>query len=228
MATRYFMKPVNNDNSTNVYEPFENRDYLEGHHCDKNFLYVTNLKQPFIQSKCFSLVNKLLFSIYPHHIQEFYVKYYFDIPSLTLRFRMYGYGYAWNLRKLERVLNVSSKGTLFFTISIDTKAWVDVLMSNMFIEIEAQESLPTIVDHMLYCIKTNTPFNFAYLIARRLSGLEYNNETLPYARVWTTLFKYLKNKHPNDAFRKIEVDEVTPMCPPFTMKSLEFKNIMVE
>ncbi|GKA09033.1 hypothetical protein Tco_0688364 [Tanacetum coccineum] len=64
---------------------------------------------------------------------------------------------------------------------------------------------------MLYCIKNNTPFNFAYFIDRRLSGLEYNNKALLYARVMTTLFEYLKNKHPNDASRMIEVDEVTPM-----------------
>ncbi|GJX15491.1 hypothetical protein Tco_0216323 [Tanacetum coccineum] len=274
MATRYFMKHVNNDNSTSAYEPFENRNYLEGRHCYKNFLCVTNLKQPFTTSKCFSLINNLPFSIFPRHIQEFYARYYFDIPTLTLHFRMYGHGYAWDLKKLGRVLNVSSKGTLFFTKSTDTKAfmklknyypnsfacdppvnsimiqntimrpefhyesipsksweknqlhpylkaWADVLLSNKFVEIEAQESLPIIVGYMLYCIKTNTPFNFDYFIARRLSGLDYNNEALPYARIMITLFKYLKNKHPNDASRMIEVEEVSPMSSLFTMESLE-------
>ncbi|GKE18591.1 hypothetical protein Tco_1426168 [Tanacetum coccineum] len=179
MDTRHFMKRVNNDNSTNVYEHFKNHDYL-----------------------------------------EFHARYYFDLPSLTLHFCMYGYGYAWNLRNLGRVLNVSFKGMLFFTKSTDTKAvmkripskswekpqlhphlkaWADVLVANMFIEIEAYESFPIIVGHMFYCIKTNTPFNFSHFIARRLSGLDYNNETLPYARVMTTLFEYLKNKHLNDA-----------------------------
>ncbi|GJT47192.1 hypothetical protein Tco_0955907 [Tanacetum coccineum] len=98
--------------------------------------------------------------------------------------------------------------------------WADVLLSNVFAKIEAQESLPIIVGYMLYCIKTKTPFNFAYFISRRLSGLDYNNEALPYARVMTTLFEYLKNKHPNDA-SWMSVEEVSPMCPPFTMKSLE-------
>ncbi|GKC94373.1 hypothetical protein Tco_1159815, partial [Tanacetum coccineum] len=46
------------------------------------------------------------------------------------------------------------------------KAWADVLLSNVFVEIKAQESLPIIVGHMLYCIKTNTPLNFVYFIAR--------------------------------------------------------------
>ncbi|GJU56052.1 putative RNA-directed DNA polymerase [Tanacetum coccineum] len=54
-----------------------------------------------------------------------------------------------------------------------------------------------------------------------LSGLDYNNKELPYDRVMTTLFAYLKNKHPNDASLMIEVDEVTPMCSPFTMESLK-------
>ncbi|GKD53813.1 hypothetical protein Tco_1287200 [Tanacetum coccineum] len=76
---------------------------------------------------------------------------------------------------------------------------IGILLTNVFSKIEAQESLPISVGYMLYCIKTKTPFNFAYFIARRLSGLDYNNEALPYARVMITLFEYLKNKYPNDA-----------------------------
>ncbi|GJS51172.1 hypothetical protein Tco_0624534 [Tanacetum coccineum] len=59
------------------------------------------------------------------------------------------------------------------------------------------------------------------LIARRLSDLDYSNETLPYATIMTTLFEYLKNNHPNDVSRVIKVEEVTPMCPPYTMESIE-------
>ncbi|GJU15967.1 hypothetical protein Tco_1143933 [Tanacetum coccineum] len=252
MNTRYFMKRVTNNDSTNAYQPFENRDYHEGRQCDKKFLCVTNFKQLFIQAQCFLLVNNLPSIIYPRHIQEFYARYYFDTPTLILHFYMYGHNYAWDLRRLGRVLNVSSKGTLFFTSLTDTKgfmklknyhlskftcdppvnsiivqntimrsefhcegiplkswekhqlhphlnAWADVLLTNVFAKIEAKESLPIIVGYMLYCIKTKTPFNFAYFIAQRLSGLDYNNEALPYARVMTTLFEYLKNKHPNDA-----------------------------
>ncbi|GJS69711.1 hypothetical protein Tco_0702552 [Tanacetum coccineum] len=124
MNTRYFMKRVTNDTSTNAYQPFENRHYNEGREYDKKFLCVTNLKQPFTQAKCFSLINNLPSSIYPRHIQEFYDRNYFDTPTLTLHFRMYGHGYAWNLRKLGRVLNVSSKGTLFFTKLTDTKGFM--------------------------------------------------------------------------------------------------------
>ncbi|GJT65311.1 retrovirus-related pol polyprotein from transposon TNT 1-94 [Tanacetum coccineum] len=46
--------------------------------------------------------------------------------------------------------------------------------------------------------------------ARRLSGLDYNNEALPYVRVMKTLFEYLKNKHPNDVSQMIEVEKVSP------------------
>ncbi|GKB54925.1 retrovirus-related pol polyprotein from transposon TNT 1-94, partial [Tanacetum coccineum] len=145
-------------------------------------------------------------------LNERTLRYYFDTPTLTLYFRMYGHGYAWNLRKLGRVLNVSSKGTLFFTKSTDTKGFMkhknyhpNVLLSNMFTEIEARESLPIIV---------------------RLSGLDYNNDAFPYARIMTTLFDYLKNKHPNDASRMIDVEEVSPMCSPFTMESLELRNVL--
>ncbi|GJX15437.1 hypothetical protein Tco_0216269 [Tanacetum coccineum] len=140
------------------------------------------------------------------------------------------------LRKLGRVLNVSSKRTLFFTKSTDTKAFMklknyhpisfacdppvnSIMIQNTIMrlefyceEIEAQDSLPIIVGHMLYCIKTKDPFNFAYFIARRLSGLDYNNEALLYARIMTTLFEYLKNKHPNDVSRMSKVEEMSPIC----------------
>nr|GEV91430.1 retrotransposon protein [Tanacetum cinerariifolium] len=105
-------------------------------------------------------------------------------------------------------------------------AWADVLLLNVFIEIKSQENFPIIVGHMLYCIKTNTPFNFAYFIAQRLSGLDYNNEALPYARVMMTLFEYLKNKHPNDVSRMIEVEELSHICPSFIMESLKLYNIV--
>ncbi|GJY09191.1 retrovirus-related pol polyprotein from transposon TNT 1-94, partial [Tanacetum coccineum] len=91
------------------------------------------------------------------------------------------------------------------------KAWADVLFSNVFVKIEAHEIFTIIVGHMIYCIKTDILFNFSYFIAKRLSGLDNNNKALPYARVMTTLFEYLKNKHPNDASRMIEVHEVNPI-----------------
>ncbi|GKA35332.1 hypothetical protein Tco_0721823 [Tanacetum coccineum] len=100
---------------------------------------------------------------------------------------------------IEQVIGIPLKSWEKNQLYPYLKAWADVLLSNVFVEIVAQESLPIIVGYMLYCIKTNTPFNFAYFIARRLSGLDYNNEALPFSRIMTTLFKYLKNKHPNDA-----------------------------
>ncbi|GJW71359.1 hypothetical protein Tco_0128276 [Tanacetum coccineum] len=122
---------------------------------------------------------------------------------------------------IEQVIGIPLKSWEKNQLHPYLKAWADVLLSNVFVEIVAQESLPVIVGYMYYCIKTNTPFNFAYFIAKRLSGLDYNNEALPYARIMTTLFKYLKNKHPNDASRMIKVEEVSPMSSAFTMESLK-------
>ncbi|GKA19965.1 hypothetical protein Tco_0699880 [Tanacetum coccineum] len=116
---------------------------------------------------------------------------------------------------------IPSKSWEKYQLHPHLNVWADVLLSNVVVEIKAEESLPIIIVYMLYCIQTKTPFNFAYFIARRLSGLDYNNEALPYARVMTTLFEYLKNKHPNDISRMIEAEEVSPMCSPFTMESLE-------
>ena len=274
MASKFFMKYVDECFDTYTYEPFIYREYCEGRECDKNFMCATSIRKPFTQARAFSLIHNLPLTIFPRHLQEFHARYYFDRPSLTLNFRMYGHGHAWNLRKLGRVLNVSSKGNLFYTRSYETKtfmkikhyhsssfaletpinviniqntilqpdfqwegapsthwnksqlepkliAWADVLLKNVFVEVEAQEKLPIIVGYMLYCIMTETPFNFAYFIAKRMESLNSNDEPLPFARIMTNIFEFIKKKHPNDASRMIEVDDVTPMEKPFTMDSLD-------
>lgn len=275
MATKFFMKRVDESNETNVYEPFEYREFREGRECDKNFMCATGIRKPFIQAKAFSLVRDLPIEIYPRHLQEFYARFYLDQTSLTLNFRMYGHGYAWSLRKLGKVLNVCSKGNLFYTRSTKTEdfmnirhyhpstyalmapihaviiqntilqpdyhcvkapfehwnkyqlqvnlmPWAEVLLKNVFMEVEPQEKLPIVVGYMLYCIMTENPFNFAYFIVKRMEALDYNKEPLPYARLLSHIFDHIKSKYPNDQSRMIEVDDVTPMEESFTMDSLEF------
>ena len=94
------------------------------------------------------------------------------------------------------------------------------MLKNVSVEDEAQEKLPIIVGYMLYCIVTDTPFNFAYFIAKRMESLCYNEEPLPFARLMTHIFNYIKSKHPSDPSRMNEVDDVTPMEEPFSMSSL--------
>ncbi|GJY85771.1 hypothetical protein Tco_0499797 [Tanacetum coccineum] len=90
------------------------------------------------------------------------------------------------------------------------KLCVDVLLINVFIEIEAKKELPIIVRYMLYYIET-TPFNFAYFLAKRMDGLDFNKDPIPFARIITTLVKFIKNEHPTDTSRVMEVDDVSPM-----------------
>ena len=120
MASKLLMKRVDESSKTNVYEPFEYREYREGRECDKNFMSATGIRKPFTRAKASSLIYNLPKEIFPRHLQEFHARFYFDKPTLTLHFRMYGYGYAWNLRKLGRVLKVSSRGNLFYTRSTKT------------------------------------------------------------------------------------------------------------
>ena len=274
MASKLLMKRVDESSKTNVYEPFEYREYREGRECDKNFMIATGIRKPFTHAKASSLIHNLPKEIFPRHLQEFHARFYLDQPTLTLNFRMYGFGYAWNLRKFGRVLKVSSRGNLFYTRSTKTEdfmkmenyhpsafcleapifaflvqntilqpyyhckgvpsehwnksqlhyhlmPWAEVLLKNVFVEDEAQEKLPIIVGYMLYCIVTDTPFNFAYFIAKRMEPLHYNDEPLPYARLMTHVFNYIKSKYPSDPSRMSDVDDVTPMEDPFSMNSLE-------
>ena len=274
MATKLFMKCVEETSESHVYEPFLYREFREGREYDKNFMCVTDIRKPFIQAKAFSLIHNLPTTIYPRHLQEFFARYYLNRPSLTFNFRMYGHGYSWSLRKLGKVLNVCSEGNMFYTRSTKTDdfmkikhyhpstyaleppihavliqntilqpdyhcedapfeywnksqlepklmPWADVLLKNVFLEMEAQERLPIIVGYMLYCIMTDTPFNFAYFIAKRMEALDYNEEPLPFARLLTHIFNNIKSKYPNDQSRMIDVDDVDPMEDGFTINSLD-------
>ena len=273
MATKFFMKRLDESNATNAYEPYEYREYREGRVCDKNFMCVTDIRKPFLNANAFSLIHDLPGEIYPRHLQELYARFYFDHTSLSFNFSMYGHGYSWNLRKLGKVLDVGSSGNMFYTRSTNTKdfmnikfyhpntyateapihpvliqntilepdyhcedvpfehwskfqlhhkvlPWADVLLKNVFVELEAQEKLPIVVGYMLYCIMTETPFNFAYFIAKRMEGLGDNNEPLPYARLLSRIFNFIKDKYPHDTSRMMEVDDVSPMEDGFTMDSL--------
>ncbi|GJS52220.1 retrotransposon protein [Tanacetum coccineum] len=77
------------------------------------------------------------------------------------------------------------------------------------IEIEAKEQLPIIAGYLLHCIEFITPFNFAYFVAKCMNYL--NDVAIPYARIITMLFEHIKNQHPNDTSRMVEVDDIPPM-----------------
>ena len=45
------MKHVEESSKTNVYEPFEYREYREGRECDKNFMSATGIRKPLPMQK---------------------------------------------------------------------------------------------------------------------------------------------------------------------------------
>ncbi|GKC14981.1 hypothetical protein Tco_1011763 [Tanacetum coccineum] len=106
-------------------------------------------------------------------------------------------------------------------VHIRLRVWADVLLTNMFVEIEAKEQLPIIVGYMIYHIKTNTLLNFAYFVAKPMNGLDLNNDAIPYAWLMTIFFENIKNQHPNDESGMIKVDGVYPRHSPFNMECLK-------
>ncbi|GKA05379.1 hypothetical protein Tco_0684499 [Tanacetum coccineum] len=102
------------------------------------------------------------------------------------------------------------------------KPWAEVLLTNIFVEIEAKKEFPIIVGYMLFCIEMHTPFNFADFLAKRMNGMEFNKYPISFARIITTLVEFIKNEHPEDDSRVMEVDDVLPMLVPFSMDSIEF------
>ncbi|GJY55958.1 hypothetical protein Tco_0455073 [Tanacetum coccineum] len=102
------------------------------------------------------------------------------------------------------------------------KLWAKVLLTNVFLEIKEKKELPIIVGYMLFCIKTHIPFNFAYFLEKRMDGIEFNLNPIPFARIITTLAEFIKNEHLEDDSRVMEVDDVLPMSVPFIMDSIKF------
>ncbi|GJZ34769.1 hypothetical protein Tco_0580586 [Tanacetum coccineum] len=98
----------------------------------------------------------------------------------------------------------------------------EVLLTNVFVEIEARKELSIVVGYMLFCIETHTPFKFAYFLAKRMDGIEFNKDLIPFARIITTLVEFIKNEHPEDNLRISEVDDVLLMSVPFTIDSIDF------
>ncbi|GJT09970.1 retrotransposon protein [Tanacetum coccineum] len=99
---------------------------------------------------------------------------------------------------------------------------VNVLDEGYPKKVEAKKELPIIVGYMIFCIETHTPFKFAYFLAKRMDGMEFNKDPIPFARIITTLVEFIKNEHLEDTSRISEVNDVLPMSTPFTMDSIDF------
>ncbi|GKB98069.1 hypothetical protein Tco_0984206 [Tanacetum coccineum] len=44
-----------------------------------------------------------------------------------------------------------------------------------------------------------------------MDGMKFNRDPIPFAKIITTFVEFIKNEHPEDDFRVIEVDDVLPM-----------------
>ncbi|GKB28019.1 hypothetical protein Tco_0867420 [Tanacetum coccineum] len=102
------------------------------------------------------------------------------------------------------------------------KPWAEVLLTNVFVDVEVKKELPIVVGYMLFCIETHTPFNFAYFLAKRMDGMEFNKDSVPFARIITTLVEFIKNGHPEDTSKISKLDDVLSVSVPFTMDSIDF------
>ncbi|GKC98249.1 hypothetical protein Tco_1168524 [Tanacetum coccineum] len=75
------------------------------------------------------------------------------------------------------------------------KMWELVLTSNVFVKIGSKGNVSIIVRYLLYCIQSNTLFNFAYFMAKTMVGMRTNDRLILYARLLTWLFEVAKEKY---------------------------------
>ncbi|GJY24498.1 hypothetical protein Tco_0398156 [Tanacetum coccineum] len=109
-------------------------------------------------------------------------------------------------------------------LQVRLKMWELVLTSNVFVKIGSKGNVSLIVGYMLYCIQSNTLFNFAYFMAKTMVGMRINDRLILYARLLTRLFEVAKEKYTYlDHF--VTCKGVDPIFSTFNASTLEQINI---
>ncbi|GKB25357.1 hypothetical protein Tco_0864758 [Tanacetum coccineum] len=91
----------------------------------------------------------------------------------------------------------------FLTREIQThmKHWVEIIRENAICLGGHRDHVSACLCHMLYCIKTSTPYNLAFFILKRMEKTRFKpKDLLPYGMLLTRLFKHVVSVSPELAF----------------------------
>nr|GFA60413.1 pentatricopeptide repeat-containing protein [Tanacetum cinerariifolium] len=81
------------------------------------------------------------------------------------------------------------------------KPWVDIIHENTICLGGHKDHSSACLCHMLYCIKSSTPYNLAFFILKRIEKTQSKpKELLPYGMLFSQLFKHFVYVSPELAF----------------------------
>ncbi|GJU40119.1 hypothetical protein Tco_1193076 [Tanacetum coccineum] len=93
------------------------------------------------------------------------------------------------------------------------KLWESVLTTNVFVKMGSRGNLSVIVGYMLYCIETNTPFNFAYFMENRIAvehgaSSSQSQQMNPEEQIESEINSWFEQTTLDEAEREISSDDV--------------------
>ncbi|GKA80858.1 hypothetical protein Tco_0787550 [Tanacetum coccineum] len=80
----------------------------------------------------------------------------------------------------------------------DMRSWNEIIQDNTFGTQNDSNFLPVSSCHMMYCILTSAPFNFAYFLTKRVEKIKNQpNSPMPYGMILNLLYDHLIKINPH-------------------------------
>ncbi|GKE33173.1 hypothetical protein Tco_1452495 [Tanacetum coccineum] len=124
--------------------------------------------------------------------------------------------------KNKKTIIVDKNEILSRKIQPHIKPWVDIIRENAICLGGHRDHVFACLCHMLYCIKTSTPYDLAFFILKRMEKTRNKpKELLPYGMLLTRLFKHVVSVFPELAIdHYLSHDRVMhPLAPHYERKT---------
>ncbi|GKA86495.1 hypothetical protein Tco_0808206 [Tanacetum coccineum] len=96
----------------------------------------------------------------------------------------------------------------------DMRSWNEIIQDNAFGTQNDSPFLPASSCHMMYCILTSTPFNFAYFLTKRVEKIKNKpNSPMPYGMILNRLYDHIIKINPH--LRKSKYKSYWPSMKPW-------------
>ncbi|GKA19073.1 hypothetical protein Tco_0698988 [Tanacetum coccineum] len=121
----------------------------------------------------------------------------------------------------EIIQSITTTGQTIFPNKIlkeelrhDMRSWNEIIQDNAFGTQNDSPFLPASSCHMMYCILTSTPFNFAYFLTKRVEKIKNKpNSPMPYGMILNRLYDHIIKINPH--LRKSKYKSYWPSMKPW-------------
>ncbi|GJS30273.1 hypothetical protein Tco_0490893 [Tanacetum coccineum] len=124
--------------------------------------------------------------------------------------------------KNKKTIVIGENEILTREIQTHIKPWVEIIRENAICLGGHRDHVSACLCHVIYCIKTSTPYNLAFFILKRMEKTRFKpNELIPYGMLLTRLFKYVMSVSLELAFDHYLSHEraMHPLAPHYELKT---------